>query len=168
MTTVLIRVLGILLSLMVLPAYAAQIIVVDDKGGASALPYYRSLNPQPQAATAPLIAPDPRAAEGLPIRSKNLTPGQIQGRVINAPGLQPLFIVGDDEASRLWLLKHSDQLRNIQAVGLIVNVASHERLAVIRSWVEGVVMSPASGDDLVQRLGLNHYPALITATAIEQ
>nr|MBF3175129.1 DUF2859 domain-containing protein [Pseudomonas aeruginosa] len=29
-------------------------------------------------------------------------------------------------------------------------------------------LAPASGDDLAQRLGLRHYPVLITATGIEQ
>ena len=29
------------------------------------------------------------------------------------------------------------------------------------------MLSPASGDDLAQRLGIQHYPVLITATGIE-
>ncbi|WP_122771580.1 DUF2859 domain-containing protein, partial [Pseudomonas viridiflava] len=53
-------------------------------------------------------------------------------------------------------------------VGLVVNVASQERLAVIRSWIPNELVSPSSGDELSQRLGLNHYPVLITPTAIEQ
>ncbi|WP_157769252.1 DUF2859 domain-containing protein, partial [Pseudomonas syringae group genomosp. 3] len=51
---------------------------------------------------------------------------------------------------------------------LVVNVATQERLAVVRSWLPGALVSPASGDELSQRLGLNHYPVLITPTAIEQ
>ena len=31
----------------------------------------------------------------------------------------------------------------------------------------GLMLSPASGDELAQRLGLKHYPVLITATGIE-
>ncbi|KPB86898.1 Uncharacterized protein AC503_0891 [Pseudomonas syringae pv. maculicola] len=59
-------------------------------------------------------------------------------------------------------------LEQMQAVGLVVNVATPERLAVVRSWLPNTLVSPASGDDLSQRLGLNHYPVLITPTAIEQ
>ncbi|EKG29709.1 hypothetical protein Pav631_5129 [Pseudomonas avellanae BPIC 631] len=59
-------------------------------------------------------------------------------------------------------------LKQMQAVGLVVNVTTPERLAVVRSWLPDALVSPASGDELSQRLGLNHYPVLITPTAIEQ
>ncbi|RMS01287.1 hypothetical protein ALP73_01197, partial [Pseudomonas coronafaciens pv. garcae] len=42
------------------------------------------------------------------------------------------------------------------------------RLAVVRRWLPDALVSPASGDELSQRLDLNHYPVLITPTAIEQ
>ena len=32
----------------------------------------------------------------------------------------------------------------------------------------GVPLAPVAGDDLAERLGLRHYPVLITATGIEQ
>ncbi|KPY78823.1 Uncharacterized protein ALO60_00878 [Pseudomonas amygdali pv. tabaci] len=47
-------------------------------------------------------------------------------------------------------------------------MATQERLAVVRSWLPEALVSPASVDELSQRLGLNHYPVLITPTAIEQ
>lgn len=163
--------LAALTGMTVLPLSAAQLTVVEDKGGASALPYYRSLNPQPNAVSAPLPItdkPNIALAQGFPIKSARLSPGPVQGRVINAPGLTPFFLVGDDEKSRLWLTQHADALRQMQAMGLVVNVTSSQRLAVIQSWITGVRIAPTSGDDLAQRLGLEHYPVLITATAIEQ
>ena len=33
---------------------------------------------------------------------------------------------------------------------------------------DSATLSPASGDDLAQRLGLRHYPVLITSTGVEQ
>ncbi|MFG8189716.1 DUF2859 domain-containing protein, partial [Pseudomonas aeruginosa] len=80
-------------------AWAAGLVVVEDLGGASALPYYQGLDPQPSAAT-----PGPgdlgvRGSGAFPVRSARLSPGQVQGRAINAPGLQPLFLVGDDTLS---------------------------------------------------------------------
>ncbi|HCL4078396.1 TPA: DUF2859 domain-containing protein, partial [Pseudomonas aeruginosa] len=33
---------------------------------------------------------------------------------------------------------------------------------------KGLQILPAPADDLVDRLGLQHYPALITSTAIQQ
>ncbi len=96
-------------------AWAAGLIVVEDLGGASALPYYQGLDPQPSAA-----APGPgdlgvRGSGAFPVRSARLSPGQVQGRPINAPGLQPLFLVGDDTLSRTWLKERGDELRGLQA-----------------------------------------------------
>jgi integrating conjugative element protein (TIGR03765 family) len=38
----------------------------------------------------------------------------------------------------------------------------------LRRLAPGLTLAPASGDDFAQRLGLRHYPVLITATGIEQ
>ena len=39
---------------------------------------------------------------------------------------------------------------------------------LLRRLAPGLTLSPASGDDLAQRLGLRHYPVLITSTGVEQ
>ena len=49
-----------------------------------------------------------------------------------------------------------------------VNVESMAALTALRRLAPGLILSPASGDDLAQRLGLRHYPVLITATGVEQ
>lgn len=151
------------------------LIVVEDKGGTSALPYYRPLNPQdapPGQPSASQPAPrigGPADAEAvmLPVRSMRLSPGEEPRRVIRAPGLTPLFLVGDDDRSRAWLKQRRATLQQLHAVGLVVNVASPEALAALRHLAPGLMLSPASGDDLAQRLGLRHYPVLITSTGIE-
>ncbi len=151
------------------------LIVVDDKGGASALPYYRALNPQnaqPGQPTMPRPAPrigGPADAEAtmLPVRSARLSPGDGPRRVIRAPGLTPLFLVGDDDRSRAWLKQRRVELQALRAMGLVVNVATPEALAALRRLAPGLVLSPVSGDDLAHRLGIKHYPVLITATGIE-
>lgn len=150
---------------------SAPLIVVEDRGGDSALPYYQSLNPQPDQATPPV----PRAgntadaeAAMLPVRSTQLSPGEVQRRVIRAPGLTALFLIGDDERSRAWLRQRQAALRELQAVGLVVNVESMAALTALRRLAPGLTLSPVSGDDLAQRLGLRHYPVLITATGVEQ
>ena len=151
------------------------LIVVEDKGGTSALPYYRALNPQdaqPGQPTMPQPAPrigGPADAEAamLPVRSARLSPGDEPRRVIRAPGLTPLFLVGDDDRSRAWLKQRRVELQAQRAVGLVVNVATPEALAALRRLAPGLVLLPVSGDDLAQRLGIKHYPVLITATGIE-
>ena len=52
-------------------------------------------------------------------------------------------------------------------MGLVVNVATPEALVALRRLAPGLMLSPISGDDLAQRLGIRHYPVLITATGIE-
>ncbi len=151
------------------------LIVVEDRGGASALPYYQPLNPQdagPAQPAAPVPVPrigSPAEAEAamLPVRSLRLSPGDEPRRVIRAPGLTPLFLVGDDDRSRTWLRQRRTALQELRAVGLVVNVATPQALAALRGLAPSLVLSPVSGDDLAQRLGIKHYPVLITATGIE-
>lgn len=160
------------------PAAAQPLIVVEDRGGASALPYYEALNLPPgtpgSASRLPRIEPPPppseRYSEGhmLPVRSTLLTPGTVENRVIEAPGLNPLFLVGDDERSRTWLRRHAERLRRLNAVGLVVNVESQTALDALRRLGPGLVLSPVAADDLARRLGIRHYPVLVTATGIEQ
>ncbi|MCW5233401.1 integrating conjugative element protein [Verminephrobacter eiseniae] len=164
-------------------AQSAPLIVVEDRGGASALPYYEGLNPQPRtgqaglvppridAPHAPATPPSPQAgseAAMLPVRSARLSPGEVTRRVIRAPGLMPLFLVGDDDRSRAWLRLRAPALRELGALGLVVNVESAEALAALRRLAPGLTLAPASGDEFAERLNLHHYPALITATGIEQ
>lgn len=107
-------------------------------------------------------------AHMLPLRSTRLTPGDVERRPIRAPGLPPLFVIGDDARSRAWLQQRLPALRDLNAVGLAVQVDSPAALAALRRLAPGLTISPVSGDELAQRLGLHHYPALITSNAIEQ
>nr|WP_228734622.1 integrating conjugative element protein [Xanthomonas euvesicatoria] len=162
-----------------LPAFAlaqsTPLIVVEDRGGVSALPYYEALDLQPRADQAPprIEVPRPPAgpaseADMLPVRSARLSPGEVPRRVIQAPGLTPFFLIGDDARSRAWLRQRAPALRELGALGLVVNVESVDALAALRGLATGLTLAPVSGDDLAGRLGLRHYPVLITATGIEQ
>lgn len=155
---------------------SSPLIVVEDHGGVSALPYYEALSPPPrqsQQLQPPAMAPVSPArpyseADMLPVRSERLSPGDVPRRVIQAPGLTPFFLIGDDERSRAWLKQHLAELRDRNAIGLIVNVETAEALAALRSQAGGLTLAPVSGDDIAGRLDLRHYPVLITATGIEQ
>ncbi|TVT81956.1 integrating conjugative element protein [Pseudomonas sp. H3(2019)] len=159
-----------LLTCLALPnvCMASPLIIVEDRGGSSALPYYQDLVPEPSDQQATQQNIGVRGTGAFPVRSTQLTPGEVQGRVINAPGLQPMFVLGDDELSRTWLLQRREQLKQMQAVGVVVNVANAERFAEVRRWAADLEMVPAPGDDLAGRLGIRHYPLLITATTIQQ
>ncbi|PAU86032.1 integrating conjugative element protein [Pseudomonas sp. WN033] len=152
------------------------LVVVEDRGGTSALPYYEALNLQPRSSGATrlpvTISPVPvkpaTEADMLPVRSSKLTPGTVVRRVIEAPGLQPFFLVGDDDASHAWLHHHAASLQERGAVGLVVNVETMAGLTGLRERAPGLLLAPVAADDLAGRLGIQHYPVLITRTGIEQ
>ena len=153
-----------------------RLIVVADLGGtASALPYYRALNLLPTASNRAVSPPPPKVprslneeAAFLPVHTTRLTPGWVPQRLIHAPGLTPFFLAGDDPRSRVWITAHLASLRQLGAVGFIVHVDSAEAIAALRVLASGLTLVPASADDLAERLQLAHYPALVTATGIEQ
>lgn len=168
--------LTIPLAIQVTQAQSAPLVVVEDHGGTSALPYYQALDlpPRQNKTSPPHISVPPSGgktfseADMLPVHSKRLSPGDEPRRLIQAPGLTPVFLIGDDERSRAWLLERKATLHEISAIGLVVNVGSAEALAGLRKLAPELTLSPVSGDDLAQRLGLRHYPVLITAGGIEQ
>ncbi len=79
-----------------------------------------------------------------------------------------MFIVGDDSTSQAWLKQKLSVLQGMQAVGLAVNVSNAARLQEIRRWAPGLKVMPVPASDIAGRLGLKHYPVLITATALQQ
>lgn len=147
---------------------ADKLTVVADHGGVSALPYYQELAPQGSASSKSVFEGAKIKPQSVfPVKTPELTPGTVQGRVINAPGLRPVFLIGDDERSQAWLQQRRDQLVQISAVGLVVNVASEGRLNAMKAWAPGLPLAPTSGSDIATRLGLSHYPVLITPTTIQ-
>lgn len=162
---------AIFLILAVTTSVQAQLIVVEDMGGTSALPYYEAIGitpekPIPNASTRPVARVD--ESFSLPIHSSRLSPGLIEPRRMETPGLMPFFLVGADELSRRWLKERGEVLRELGAFGLVVEVASMDELEELRQLAPGLVLSPVPGDDLAERLQLSSYPVLITSTGIDQ
>ncbi len=150
-----------IVSSLALPCNADQqavLTVVEDRGGSSALSYYQDIDPEPTHTT-PVVT-GVRAGGAFPVSTPELSPGPVHGRVINAAGLQPMFIVG--------LKQKLSALQGLQAVGLAVNVSNAARLQEIRRWAPGLQVMPVPASDIAGRLGLQHYPVLITATTLQQ
>ncbi len=104
----------------------------------------------------------------LPVSSARMSPEQVSSRPLNLPGLPPFFLLGDDPLSRAWLVERASELQAMGAVGLVVEVADAAALARIRALAPGLTLLPVHGDDIAARLQLQHYPVLITATALRQ
>lgn len=129
-------------------------------------------NPLPDATfelPAPDKAPDPRALNWvLPVHSARLTPGEVPRRALDLPGMVPLFLVGADAASLAWLTQHAPALKRLGANGLAVEVVDAAALQRIQAVAPGLAIWPVSGDDIAERLELEHYPVLITPTGMVQ
>ncbi len=114
----------------------------------------------------PLGAADPEA--WLPIQSPGLTPGVVKARAHNRPFARPFFLIGSDMRSWQWLQDHRDQLKEIGAVGMLVQADTLEDLQTTANMSGGLSIMPASASDIAKALGVSHYPVLITSKGIEQ
>lgn len=104
----------------------------------------------------------------LPVTSPSLSPGKLTPRPLKLPGLPRLFLVGDDPHSLAWLTQRGETLQQMRAVGLAIEVADAAALQRLRAAAPGLTILPISGEDIARRLGLLHYPVLITGSALEQ
>ncbi len=114
----------------------------------------------------PLGAANPEA--WLPIQSPGLTLGSVQTRSHNQPFARPFFLIGSDVRSRKWLKDHRDRLKEIGAVGMLVQADTMDDLRTIAELADGLSILPASASDIAKALGISHYPVLISAHGIEQ
>lgn len=153
-----------------------RLIVVADKGGSAAQPYYEAIDLVADKAgsrAAPGPRDDARPRSGsevdmLPVRSPSLSPGEVARRTVQAPGLGPIFLIGDDDLSKAWLRARLPLLKQIKATGFVVDVSTAPALQALRQMAGGLELVPASGIDLAQRMKIKHYPVLITSSSIEQ
>ncbi|CFQ34421.1 integrating conjugative element protein [Yersinia bercovieri] len=146
----------------------ADLTVVADLGGQSTADYFEGINNQSET-TAPqgeLSALIPMTV--LPVRTPEMLPDKVKAKVLSLPGMRPMFLVGDDNLSRRWLLQHRDALGALNAVGLVVNVVNEGALSHLKKHAPELELLPVSGSDLARRLGLSHYPVLLTDKGLEQ
>ncbi|VXD06589.1 Conjugal transfer protein [Enterobacterales bacterium 8AC] len=148
----------------------AELEVVADLGGTSTAAYFDGINNQGGVAASPSepLSTSVTSMMGLPVSTPELTPGKVEARALNLAGMRPLFLIGDDDLSRRWLAMRRDTLVQLNAVGLVVNVSSEAALSDLKKHADGLELVPVSGSDLAKRLGLSHYPVLLTEKGLEQ
>ena len=143
-------------------------LVIADLGGVPIddLLYPYGVEPSDESETPPVIN-DGWLSPGLyPVITDLMSAGvisDVEGRDIPAYLLsQPVFIVGYDRASANWLINNVDILDKNQAVGLVVNVDSHEQMReLLRITDHRLMLQPINGNRLAQSIKLYHYPAYI-------
>lgn len=148
----------------------AELRVIGDFGGESAVHFYEALQPDESMVQAyPNSVPATLSeADILPVVSHRMTPGQVQPVQMSLPGILPIFLVGTDNFSRNWLRSNYDYLRKIGAMGLVVSVRTTKELNELRQLAPELNLMPTPGDDLASRLNLAHYPALLTSEGLSQ
>ena len=156
----------------------ADPIVIYDSGRTTPLaPYRESITVKPGVASraSEIKAPFVGLQRLFPIHTPEMTPGRlvsIQPRVELYQHLRhlprPLFLIGADVFSQQWLIQHADQLRKLDAVGLLIEAESFEAFKAMKAMAMGLVIVPVSASSLAKVLGLTHYPVLISPAGIEQ
>lgn len=148
----------------------AELKIIGDFGGESAVRFYEALQPDESMVQAyPNSVPSTLTeVDILPVVSHRMTPGQIQPIQMNLPGMLPIFLIGTDNFSKNWLHRNYDYLRKIEAMGLVVSVKTINELSELRQLAPDLTLIPTPGDDLALRLNLAHYPALLTSKGLSQ
>jgi integrating conjugative element protein (TIGR03765 family) len=166
---------GALAVLVLYPAIAgAALTVIYDNGNTQPIaPFLEvfeagevSAQQSPVMTRSPLGAANPEA--WLPIQSPGLSPGPVKQRPHDRPFARPFFLIGSDVRSRQWLQDHWDRLKDIGAVGMLVQADTLDDVRIIADLADGLSILPASASDIAQALGISHYPVLITTHLIEQ
>ena len=164
------RIIGFigLMGLACLPAHA-ELQVIADLGGESAVRFYEPIQPIiDETSPAPGIPSELNEADLLPIVSHFMTPGTVENRQFELPGMLPIFLLGEDTLSQQWLVANRDKLLQMQATGMVVHVSHLDALNRLREIAGPLPLMPVSADDLAQRLHLTHYPVLIDSRGLHQ
>lgn len=105
----------------------------------------------------------------LPITTPSMQPGKVTVTPKALRYLQrPLFLVGADQVSQDWLAEKREQLVRIGAVGLLVEAKDRQEVEVVLKIAEDLRLVPASAEGFATRLGLSHYPILLSKEGWEQ
>ncbi len=171
-----IRIVFVAMACLMGDASQAEPMVIYDSGQTQALTSYLSvfssptIQPQRHTNRQGQLASTPRfdIHQYLPVRTPELSPGKVTRRALEKAPATPLFLIGSDTFSQHWLVTHRVRLREVGAVGLLVQAESVEDLKTIDRLAAGLKLTPASGSDIARHLDLRHYPVLISREGIEQ
>ena len=105
----------------------------------------------------------------VPITAPSMQPGKAKVTPKALRYLQrPLFLVGADQVSRDWLAQRREQLIELGAVGLLVEAKDRHEVEAVLAIAKGLRLVPASAEGFAAKLGLTHYPVLLSKEGWEQ
>ena len=145
----------------------AELTVIYDNGNTTSITEY--LKDRIQKESRP---PRPKRKQqpfSFPIKSEVLTVGDVKPQDKRLVYLkQPVFLIGSDQRSEQWLMRNKENLLSMNAVGMLVEAESMSDVERIANIAEGLRLIPASADSIANKLGLKHYPVLISTQGWEQ
>lgn len=145
--------------------------VIADLGGESAVRFYEPIQPvhSENAPQHPNAVPSSVSEEQmLPVVSHKWTVGDVSDKKINLSSARPIFLIGADDQSADWLRHNKSYLLSVNATGLVINVQNMAQLTALRQIEPSLELIPMPADSLAERLGIYHYPLLITSEGISQ
>lgn len=141
--------------------------VIYDSGDTLPIAPYLPVRSSPKPAEAK--SPTGKMPFQLPVRTPSMSPGKVEITVKPLRYLQhPLFLVGSDEHSKVWLAAKRDQLIKLNAVGLLVQADTLKDIEAMQAIAKGLRLIPASAESFAIPLNLTHYPVLISKHGWEQ
>ncbi len=134
----------------------------------SSLPYLSQFSPHGKIKTQKKEISFKPYQMNYAVHTKELTPDSIKSSIVDIKNLtQPIYIIGDDDLSKAWLTKYNERLKSLHAVGFIVNVKNNESYLGLSEQFN-IQPIPVNGAAFKKRLGIKHYPVLISRYRIEQ
>lgn len=149
----------------------AKLNIIADLGGESAVRFYEPIQPvhSEDAPKHPDAVPGQLTEDQLlPVVSHKWSVGNVQAKAFSLPGALPMFLIGADDVSRQWLSSKKADLVKMNAMGLVINVNTVDEMNELRRIVPELTLLPSPADSLAERLGVFHYPLLLTAEGISQ
>ena len=142
----------------------AQPIVLADFGG-QPLPWTQDLHTK---SIPPIPLKRIQFMPAYPIRTVGMHPGSVHKKVLPTNAAMPIFVVGYDSQSFAWLHHNKQHVLDAGAHGFVVNVATSQQFTRLQEYAAPITLSPVTGDDFHQYLGLTHYPFLIIGNEVMQ
>ena len=102
----------------------------------------------------------------LPVHTETLRAGPFEAQRRRTGVSRPFFLIGCDAYSIEWLNKNRERLVSLQAFGLVVEAEDAQAYRRLEATAEGLVVRPVAGHLIAQHLGIQAYPALVTADGI--
>ena len=103
--------------------------------------------------------------------TSHLTPGVVEKHTLaQKSSIQqpPIFVIGDDYSSVVWLKKNKVMLESIHAVGMITNVESQRRVDEISEDAHWKPLLPVSMNGAEDSFNVEHVPFYVYQGVVSQ